>query len=117
MEKRIKELFPDLKFIQVLAKEMGGVEKFGLHDILNLTIDTIKSIEKNDIFEAVINEYKTRIINLIQSNISGIKTNILNRLIKELKSDYNSILNEKEFELYIFSLYKNLFQHIQIKKK
>ena len=60
MKNQIKNLFPDLKFIYILARKEPFIDSFGLDDLLNLTIETIKSMENNDIFEEVINEFKIK---------------------------------------------------------
>ena len=44
-ENKIKDLFPDLKFIYVMAKDTQLIRKFGLDELLNLTFDTIKSMK------------------------------------------------------------------------
>ena len=60
MKNQIKNLFPDLKFIYILARKEPFIDSFGLDDWLNLTIETIKSMENNDIFEEVISEFKIK---------------------------------------------------------
>ncbi len=60
------------------------MKNFGLDELLNLTIDTIKSMETNDIFNSVKNEYKTMEENRIPKMISDMKIIILIKLSKHL---------------------------------
>lgn len=60
------------------------MKNFGLDELLNLTIDTIKSMETNGIFNSVKNEYKTMEENRIPKMISDMKIIILIKLSKHL---------------------------------
>ena len=116
-ENKIKDLFPDLKFIYVMAKDTQLIRKFGLDELLNLTFDTIKSMKMNDIFKDVIVEYKTRLTNLIKDIICEIKANVINLLEKELIDKDNSFLNEKDLKKFIFSLIEKIISAYSNKKE
>ena len=117
MKNQIKNLFPDLKFIPVLARKTEIKNSFGLDGLLNLTIETIKSMEKNDIFEAVMNEYKIKEENLLKNIISETSINIINKLTKEFFVNWNSFINEKDFEYYIYNLIEKLIMSFSHKKE
>jgi len=117
MENQIKQEFPDLQFIDVLARNIPGINQYGLDDLLNLTINTIKSMEENDIFKAVINEYKLKESELTQNIISEIKVDIINKLLEEFMSNFTNFLNENDFEKYIFSLIEKLITAFSFKKE
>ena len=125
MKNKIKNLFPNLKFIHVLARDVeiklskknkkktkDAPEKvkimknFGLDELLNLTIDTIKSMETNDIFNSVKNEYKTMEENRIPKMISDIENNNINKIVETFINNYTHVLNEFEYEQYIFGLFE-----------
>ena len=67
MKKQINNLFPGLPFIPVLARKTETQPSYGLDDLLNLTLKTIKSRDKNEIFDAVKNEYKIKETNDIKN--------------------------------------------------
>ena len=116
MRKQIKSFFPDLKFIDVLARDAAGVKKYGLNDLFKLTIDSIKSKDDNEIFDSVKNEYRIKEEEMIKFIISDDEINIINKLVDEFINNYNSIQNEKKFEKYIFNLIEKLimaFSHKQ----
>ena len=60
MKNEIKNLYPDLPFIPILARDTEHKKNYGLDDLLNLTLKTIKSSKENDILKDIINEYKKR---------------------------------------------------------
>ena len=93
MRKQIKSFFPDLKFIDILARDAAGVKKYGLNDLFKLTIDSIKSKDDNEIFDSVKNEYRIKEEEMIKFIISDDEINIINRLVDEFINNYNSIQN------------------------
>ena len=96
MRKQIKSFFPDLKFIDVLARDAAGVKKYGLNDLFKLTIDSIKSKDDNEIFDSVKNEYRIKEEEMIKYIISDDEINIINKLVDEFINNYNSIQYEKK---------------------
>ena len=134
MKKKINNLFPDLKFIQVLARdaEIGlpkkksektpekkakVVKHFGLDELLNLTIDTIKSMETNDIFNSVVKEYKAIEENRIPNIISDIEKNIINRIVETFINNYNHVLTDIEFEQYIYDLFEKFVMGLTFREE
>ena len=108
MRNQIKSIFPDLKFIKVLARDAAGVKKYGLDELFKLTLDSIKSKGDNDIIDSIKNEYRTKEEEMIKRVISDDKANIINKLVKEFINNYNSIKNEIDFERYILNLIEKL---------
>ena len=104
MKNQIKILYPDLQFIPILARKTKNKQSYGLDDLLNLTLKTIKSSKKNDILDDVINEYKKKEENNIKNKILEDKVNIINNLIEKFISDYSTALTEEDFENYIYYL-------------
>ena len=98
MKNQIQSLFPDGKFIHVLGREASCVKSFGLDDLLNLTLFSIKSMEKNDIFQQIKELYMKKEKDYIQEEISKLKKNIINTLITEFIDNFISVRNEKDFE-------------------
>lgn len=115
MKNQIKNIFPDLKFIHTLAKKSEDIDKFGLDELLNLTLETIKSMKKNDMINEVIKEYKKEEETMIKCKISDIKASIINKTVREFISNYTSVLNEEDFKQYIYHLIDNLIMFISNK--
>ena len=58
MKNEIMSLFPDIKFIPVLGRGYEDIiEPFNLDELLKITIDTVKSNIKNEIFYEIRNKY------------------------------------------------------------
>ena len=98
MEKQIKTFFPLINFIPVLGRGIEDVESFGLNELIDLTLNTIKSNNKNDMFKKIKSEYITKEENLIKEEIIKIETNIINKLAENFISDFNSVLDERKFK-------------------
>jgi len=61
MQKQIKSLFPDIKFIPVLGRETSSIkEKMGLDELLEMTLDSIKSNDKSDLFDWIKKEFRIK---------------------------------------------------------
>ena len=117
MRNKINNLFPDLKFIPILARDFIGFKHFGLDDLLNITIDTIKSMKTNDIFNSVKKEYKSIEEGRIRNIITDIEENIINEIVIKFINNFTYVLNEIEFEQYIFSLFEQLIMGFSFKKE
>ena len=117
MKNKIKSLYPDLPFIPVLARETNKKSKYGLDDLLNLTLTTIKSSKKNDILEDIINEYKKKEVNNIKNKIIEDEINIINNLAEKFISDYSKALTEEDFESYIYYLIWRFISGFSFMKK
>ena len=125
MKKKIKVLFPDLKFIHLAARdielEIGDkvkiIRKFGLDELLNLTINIVKCHESNDIFDSVKKEFKSIEEIKIQNLIKNIEKNIINEIVEKFIDNYTYVLNETEFEQYIFNLFEQLIMRFSFKKE
>ena len=125
MKNKIKYLFPDLKFIHILARdielEVGDkvkiIKKYGLDELLNLTINTIKFTETNDIFDSVKKEFKSIEENKMRNIVTDIKKNIINGIVEKFINNYTYVLNEKEFEQYMFNLFEQLIMGFSFKKE
>ena len=108
MKEQIKNLFPELKFIPVLARETEYLEKYGLDDLLNMTLSSIKSRERNEALEKIEEKYKMKEKIEINDIISILGGNTINKLVEEFLNNFNSVLDEKNFEKYFFSFIENL---------
>ena len=108
MKEQIKNLFPELKFIPVLARETEYLEKYGLDDLLNMTLSSIKSRERNEALEKIEEKYKMKEKIEINDIISILGGNTINKLVEEFINNFNSVLDEKNFEKYFFSFIENL---------
>ena len=128
MKNKINNLFPDLKFIPILARDASFgyigfsrkekvIKHFGLDDLLNITIDTIKSMKTNDIFNSVKKEYKSIEEGRIRNIITDIEENIINEIVIKFINNFTYVLNEIEFEQYIFSLFEQLIMGFSFKKE
>ena len=117
MKNQIKQEFPDLQFIPVLARSTMHKSQYGLDDLLNLTINTIKSNEKNDIYAAVIKEFKVKESKMLQKIISEIEVDIINKLLDGFISNFTHFLNENDFEQYVFSLIEKLITAFSFQKE
>ena len=80
VKKQINTLFPDMKFISVLGRRTQDIPSFGLDDLLNMTLNTIKSKEQNDIYDEVKKDYKKEEGEILKKNVYDIQVNIINKL-------------------------------------
>lgn len=109
MQKQIKSLFPDIKFIPVLGRETSFIkEKMGLDELLKMTLDSIKSNDKSDLFDWIKKEFRIKEEYIIKETLSGIKENIIRNLVEEFINSYVFCLSENDFELYIYNLIEKI---------
>ena len=108
VKKQINTLFPDMKFISVLGRRTQDIQSFGLDDLLNMTLNTIKSLERNDIFNEVKKDYKKEEGEILKKNVSNIQVNIINKLVEKFITNYNNILSETDFEQYLYGLFEKV---------
>ena len=109
MQKQIKSLFPDIKFIPVLGRETSSIkEKMGLDELLEMTLDSIKSNDKSDLFDWIKEEFRIKEEYIIKEKLSGIKENIIRNLVEEFINSYVFCLSENDFELYIYNLIEKI---------
>ena len=57
MEKLLKKLFPNNAFIPVLGRKSNSIDPYGLDDLLNQILKSLKSVEKGDFFDKYIYIY------------------------------------------------------------
>ena len=93
------------------------IRKFGLDELLNLTINIVKCHESNDIFDSVKKEFKSIEEIKIQNLIKNIEKNIINEIVEKFIDNYTYVLNETEFEQYIFNLFEQLIMRFSFKKE
>ena len=93
------------------------IKKFGLDELLNLTINIVKCHESNDIFDSVKNEFKSKEEIKIQNLIKNIEKNIINEIVEKFIDNYTYVLNETEFEQFIFNLFEQLIMRFSFKKE
>ena len=119
MRSQIKSIFNDnIKFIDVLGKESNIIkEKYGLDKLLFETLDSIKSIGEGDLFDLLKNEYRQREEKMIETEISKIKENSFNKLVENFINGYLKVLNEKDFEQYIYDLFGEIIISFSFKGK
>ena len=108
MEKQMKNLFPDGIFISVLGRGTKEIDSFGLDELLNATLKSIKLAEQNDIFNGVKSKYIMKEEEIIKNNIAKTQVNAINQLIEKFINNYNCVLSQKEFEQYLYNLFEKL---------
>ena len=118
MEHQIESLFNDAKFIFVLARETQYIkEKINLNELLKMTLESIKSNYKSDLFNIVKDEFKQKEENRLNEKISKIKINIINKLVEEFIINYTKVLSSEDFEEYIYNLIEKVIIAFQFKKE
>ena len=80
------------------------MDKYGLDKLLNLILDSIKTTKKSDLLNIVINTYKEKEQKYVNEMIGKIVIHIINQLVKEFITNYKLILNQEDFENYIYNL-------------
>ena len=85
----------NVPFINILAKDMNGQERYGLNNLLQLTLDVCQKAKKGNIFKAI----KKKICNKIQKNLEkkneNIKYNISNNMLQKL-NNFKKVVDENE---------------------
>ena len=117
IRKQIKNLFPDTRFIPVLARETKIMDKYGLDKLLNLILDSIKTTKKSDLLNIVINTYKEKEQKYVNEMIGKIVIHIINQLVKEFITNYKLILNQEDFENYIYNLIEIIIKTFGFKEQ
>ena len=117
MKEIIEKLFSENLFIYVLGEKTKDIDSFGLDELLNMTINKIKFTENNDIFNLVKNKYKIIEKNNINERLVNTEKNIINKIVKEFIYEYNTVLNENDFEKYIYKLILKIILSFSDKKK
>ena len=83
--------------------------KFRVDDLLNITINAIKTNENNDIYETIKEDYKIKQDKIIKKKlISEIELEIINKSVENFINNYSSYLKEKEFEQYLYGLIEKI---------
>ena len=112
MKKHVNKLFQDLPFIPVLARKVETktetIKSYGLDDLLNLTLKTIKLREQNDIFDSVKNVYLLKETENTKNKILKIETDIIIQLLEKFINNYFKALSKEDFEKYIYDLISEL---------
>jgi hypothetical protein len=105
---QIEELFPgDDIFIKILGVPTEDIEKFGLDELLNKTLDIIeKNTKKSKTFEMIRKECINFEKNNIKQMFSKNKEDAVKKIVHEFINNYTSIKDNKDFEMYIFELIK-----------
>ena len=114
---KIMSLFPDLKFIHVLGRRVDDIEQFNLDELLKLTIDTVKSNIKNEIFYEICNKYNEKEKVNIINKISEIIENINNEIINEFINNYNLVLSKDNFDEFTNYLIQKVFTEFSLEKR
>ena len=118
MKNEIMSLFPDIKFIPVLGRGYEDIiEPFNLDELLKITIDTVKSNIKNEIFYEIRNKYIEKEKINIQIKILEIKRNIIKEILNEFISNYNLVLTKNNFEEFINYLISKVITEFTLEKK
>ena len=60
MEKLLKKLFPNNAFIPVLGRKSNSIDPYGLDDLLNQILKSLKSVKKGDFFDKYIFIYNQK---------------------------------------------------------
>lgn len=117
MKEIIEKLFSENLFIYVLGEKTEDIDSFGLDELLNMTINKIKFTENNDIFNVVKNKYKIIEKKHINERLVNTEKNIINKIVNEFIYEYNTVLNENDFEKYIYKLILKIILSFSDKKK
>ena len=117
MEELISKNFPEKIYIQVLGRELEGIKSFGLDDLLELTLEQIKSKKDTNLFNIIKNEYEKILKNVMYEKISNIKINIINKLVEEFCSHYTTVLDVNDLEEYIYNKIEIIIQDYSFKNK
>ena len=108
MQKQIKTLIPEIQFISVLGRGTNDIKSFGLDNLLKITLNSIKSMEQNDIFKEIERKYQAKEEEIIKNNIDKKKVSIINQLVIKFIQEYNYVLRESNFENHLYDLFEKL---------
>ena len=117
MKDLIKRHFPEKIFIHVLGEGTKSLKNFGLDDLLNLTLEQIKSKKDSNLYDIIKKEYEKILKNDLNQKISNIKNNIFDKLVEEFCANYTIILKEKDFEEYVFNITENIIKKYLFKNE
>ena len=66
MKELIQNKFPELPFIDVLGRSTTKKEKYGLDDLLNLTLKSCKNVEQGDVYNKIKDILKQKVTNIFK---------------------------------------------------
>ena len=105
MQSQISNLFSDDIFIKVLGEPTEDIKKpFGLDDLVNKTLNIIKSNYNCNLFNIIKNLCKSEVKEFITERMDNIKQKIINKIVKEVITDYSYVKSENDFEEYLIDL-------------
>ena len=105
MQSQISNLFSDDIFIKVLGEPKEDIKKpFGLDDLVNKTLNIIKSNYNCNLFNIIKNPCKSEVKEFITERMDNIKQKIINKIVKEVITDYSYVKSENDFEEYLIDL-------------
>ena len=111
VKKQIINLFSEDIFIPILGERTKNLSEFGLDDLLNKTLDAIKSnTKKSNLLEQVKKDNENSQKNKFRDMFKKEKENTLNTIIEEFINHYSSVKSEHDFELYLCGLMIRIIQ-------
>ena len=111
IKEQIINLFSEDIFVPVLGKSTKDISEFGLDDLLNKTLDIIKSNNKNsNILEKVKDINKNSQKQKFRDMFKKDKEDTINKIIEDFMNNYTSIKSEYDFKLYVCGLITKIIQ-------
>jgi len=111
VKKQIKEIFSEDIFIPILGRSTKSISEFGLDDLLNKTMNIIKSNNKNN---NILVEVKNITEKSKKENFKEMykkeKENIINKIIEKFISSYSYVKSDDDFETYVCELISEIIQ-------
>ena len=117
MQNKIMSLFYDVQFIPVLGRKTDDNESFNLDELLNMTLETIKTNKKNEIYNEIFNKYLENEKVKLANKISEIQSKAINELVNEFITNYNCVLSENDFEQFINDLVLKMISGFSLEKQ
>ena len=100
MQELIQDKFPNLPFIDVLGKSTKRKEKYGLDNLLNLTLEKCKSIEQGNIYDIIKEIFIKKVTDIFKQKFEDIKNNAYKISKDNFTSNFRQAKNEKEELIY-----------------
>ena len=89
-------------FISLLAKEMNGQERYGLNDLLKLTLNECQKAKKGSIFKAI----EEKICNKVEINLKKVNESIKLKIGNDMEqklNNFQNVVDENELFRVIYS--------------
>ena len=110
MKNEIKNIFGDIPFLNILAKEIENeVGSFGLNTLINKTIDLCKKSCKGSIYNDIKKILYNEVVNYFLEENKKIKNDIINEIIIYFNKYDKVLLNNKDFIRIVFNLFEKIF--------